>query len=202
MLYNSQLPCKIVIKNNSIHYAEVCPYGGAAIPILNALISHLQEKELVAYGHIDESTRVYFIPTSYLTHHLKITHSSHPNILHALIYRLVQPVLSSSGVSTSAQPSDKTRIIKPIPTHITPRVQDQNNICNGHAPPAGPYPFILQRVPLITTRTIGTQCVSSLNCKCQCRVSTTADVACQTSANSTREEGCQTNSSRSQLYNK
>ena len=195
MLYDSKLPCPIVIKNNSIHYAEVCPYGGAAIPILNALISHLREKQLVAYGHVDEFTRIYIIPTSHLTQHLKITHSSHPNILHALIYRLIQPILSSSGVSTSLQTSDKSCIIKPIPTLITPRVQGQNIVCNGHVPSTGPYPFILQRVPFITTRTIGTQHVSSpFNYKCQCgaSASTAVDVACQTSINNTKEQACQT----------
>ena len=198
MLYDSKLAYPIVIKNNSIHYAEAYPSGGAAISILNALISYLQEKKQVAYGHIDEFTRIYFIPTSHLTQHLKVTHPSHPNILHVLIYRLIQPTLSSSGVSTSPQPSVITRIIKPIPTHITPRDQGQNDVCDGHVPSTGPYPFILQRVPLITTRTIGTQCVSPFKCKCQCGASTTVDVACQTTIDSTKEEACQTVPS---LYN-
>ncbi|KAI6648793.1 hypothetical protein LOD99_7056 [Oopsacas minuta] len=188
MLSDPKVPSPIVIKNNSIHYAEVCPHGGAAIPILNALISHLQDKTEVAYAYIDDNTCIYFIPTSPLTQHLKITHPSHPNILHALIYRLLPPVLSSSGVSTSPQVLNKSRVVKPIPTHITSRTHCDNHTRNGSLH-NGPYPFILQRFPRTTTRTIGTQCSSPPSCQiCHCRTSTYVDAACQTSIDEGEED--------------
>lgn len=182
MLQDPKIPSPIIIRNNSIHYAEVCPNGRASIPILNALISHLQDHAEVAYAYIDEVTRIYFMPTSPLTHHLKLTHPSHPNILHALIYRFLPPLLSSTGVCTSPPLLDTTRIVKPIPTLITSRATG-DIYAHDESFSTGPYPYILQRIPLTTTRTIGTQ-ISSPSChQCTCKLSSYVNASSQTYLN-------------------
>ena len=182
MLRDPEMPSPIVIRKNSIHYVEVCPNGRAAIPILNALISHLQDHAEVAYAYIDEVTCIYFMPTSPLTHHLKLTHPSHPNILHALIYRFFPSVLSSTGVCTSPSMLDTTRIVQPIPTLITSRTSG-DKYTHNESFSTSPYPYILQRVPLTTTRTIGTQCSSSPCHQCMCKVSSFVDASSQTYSN-------------------
>ena len=182
MLRDPKMPYPTVIRNNSIHYAEVCPNGMAAIPILNALISHLQDHAEVAYAYIDNVTCIYLMPTSPLTHHLKLTHPSHPNILHALIYRFLPPVYSSTGVCTSPSLPDATRIVQPIPTLITSRTSGEI-YSHNESFSTGPFPYILQRVPLTTTRTIGTQ-YSSPSChQCMCKISSHVDASSQTYSN-------------------